>query len=185
MSLRLKIEDSREGLVAIISQRNNDGKITGRPSIFLVGDKEEAKTKSEGSGARLGVEHLWCRRQDFQSYAVTSSPHQIDGGDVNSPRDQAVILEELRTTTRDGGESDGRDDRRRARAIKYDLIANLPKSRSYADPTGLRIGLRVPTADAHAANGERPRHPRPGPSGAGLPRYQPVDPDPWIPRRFW
>jgi hypothetical protein len=36
MSLRLKIEDSREGLVATISQRDADGKITGRPSIFLV-----------------------------------------------------------------------------------------------------------------------------------------------------
>jgi hypothetical protein len=44
---------------------------------------------------------------------------------VNSPRDQAVILEELRTTTREGGESDGRDDRRRARAIKYDH--NIPR----------------------------------------------------------
>ena len=42
MSIRLKIEDSREGLVATISQRDNDGKITGRPSIFLVGDKEVA-----------------------------------------------------------------------------------------------------------------------------------------------
>jgi len=52
MSVRLKIEDSREGLVATISQRDEDGKITGRPSIFLVGGKEEAK---QGSGARPGV----------------------------------------------------------------------------------------------------------------------------------
>jgi hypothetical protein len=45
--VRLKIEDSREGLVATISQRDDDGKITGRPSIFLVGGKEEA---SRGGG---------------------------------------------------------------------------------------------------------------------------------------
>ena len=43
MSVRLKIEDSREGLVATIYQRDDDGKITGRPSIFLVGGKQEAK----------------------------------------------------------------------------------------------------------------------------------------------
>ena len=92
MSVRLKIEDSREGLVATISQRDEDGKITGRPSIFLAGGKEEAKTKSEGSGASLGVENLWCRGQDFQSHAVASSPRLIDDADVNSPRDQAASL---------------------------------------------------------------------------------------------
>jgi hypothetical protein len=43
MFVRLKIEDTREGLVATISQRDDDGKVTGRPSIFLVGRKEEAK----------------------------------------------------------------------------------------------------------------------------------------------
>ncbi|MGC2198883.1 MAG: hypothetical protein WA633_01850 [Stellaceae bacterium] len=40
MSVRLKIEDSREGLVTTISHRDNDGKITGRPSIFLVGARK-------------------------------------------------------------------------------------------------------------------------------------------------
>ena len=45
MFVRLKLEDTREGLVATISQRGDDGKITGRPSIFLVGGKEDAKQK--------------------------------------------------------------------------------------------------------------------------------------------
>jgi len=34
MFVRLKLEDTREGLIATISQRGEDGKITGRPSII-------------------------------------------------------------------------------------------------------------------------------------------------------
>jgi hypothetical protein len=55
MSVRLKIEDSREGLVATISQRDEDGKITGRPSIFLVGGKEEAKQRAKAVARGLGL----------------------------------------------------------------------------------------------------------------------------------
>jgi hypothetical protein len=55
MSVRLKIEDSREGLVATISQRDDDGKITGRPSIFLVGGKEEAKQRAKAVARGLGL----------------------------------------------------------------------------------------------------------------------------------
>jgi hypothetical protein len=70
MLVRLKLEDSREGLVATISQRDKDGKITGRPSIFLVWGQGRGKRKGEGSGASLGVENLRCRRQDFRSHSV-------------------------------------------------------------------------------------------------------------------
>src|ERR1700746_2092742 len=55
MFVRLKIEDSREGLGATISQRDNDGKITGRPSIFLVGVKEEAKQRAKAVARALGL----------------------------------------------------------------------------------------------------------------------------------
>jgi hypothetical protein len=55
MFVRLKIEDTREGLVATISQRNDDGKITGRPSIFLVGGKEEAKQRAKAVARALGL----------------------------------------------------------------------------------------------------------------------------------
>ena len=55
MSVRLKIEDSREGLVATLSQRDGAGKITGRPAIFLVGDKEEAKNKAKALARTLGL----------------------------------------------------------------------------------------------------------------------------------
>jgi hypothetical protein len=53
--VRLKIEDTREGLVATISQRDDDGKTSGRPSIFLVGDKEEAKQRARAVARGLGL----------------------------------------------------------------------------------------------------------------------------------
>jgi hypothetical protein len=53
--VRLRIEDSREGLVATISQRDDDGKITGAPSIFLVESKEEAKQRAKAVARGLGL----------------------------------------------------------------------------------------------------------------------------------
>ena len=47
MSVRLKIEDSSEGLVATISQRDDTGKVIGTPSVLLVGSKEEAKQQAK------------------------------------------------------------------------------------------------------------------------------------------
>ena len=55
MSLRLKIEDSREGLVATISQRDDTGKVIGRPSVTLVGSKEEAKQRAKMLARSLGL----------------------------------------------------------------------------------------------------------------------------------
>jgi hypothetical protein len=55
LSVRLKLEDSRQGLVATISQRNDAGQITGRPSIFLAGNKEEAKQKARALARTLGL----------------------------------------------------------------------------------------------------------------------------------
>jgi hypothetical protein len=76
MSVRLTIEDSREGLVATISQRDDDGKITGPPSIFLVGGKEEAKQRAKAVARTLGLNTYGVRRQEFQSDTVASSPHR-------------------------------------------------------------------------------------------------------------
>ena len=45
----------REGLVATIFQRDDDGKITGRPPIFLVGGKEEAKQRAKAVARALGL----------------------------------------------------------------------------------------------------------------------------------
>jgi len=55
VSVRLKIEDSREGLVATISQRDDAGKVIGRPSVFLVGTKEEAKQQAKTLARSLGL----------------------------------------------------------------------------------------------------------------------------------
>jgi hypothetical protein len=55
MSVRLKIEDSREGLVATISQRDDAGNVVGRPSIFLVASKEEAKQQAKTLARSLGL----------------------------------------------------------------------------------------------------------------------------------
>jgi hypothetical protein len=55
VSVRLKIEDSREGLVATISQRDDTGRVIGPPSIFLVDSKEEAKQQAKTLARSLGL----------------------------------------------------------------------------------------------------------------------------------
>jgi hypothetical protein len=55
VSVRLKIENSREGLVATISQRDDAGKVIGRPSVSLVGSKEEAKQQAKSLARSLGL----------------------------------------------------------------------------------------------------------------------------------
>jgi hypothetical protein len=55
VSVRLKIEDSREGLVATISQRDDTGKVIGHPSVSLVGSKEEAKQRAKTLARSLGL----------------------------------------------------------------------------------------------------------------------------------
>jgi hypothetical protein len=55
VSVRLKIEDSRDGLMATISQRDDAGKVMGRPSVFLVGTKEEAKQQAKSLARSLGL----------------------------------------------------------------------------------------------------------------------------------
>jgi hypothetical protein len=55
LSVRLKLEDSREGLMATISQRNDLGKVTGAPSTFIVSTKEEAKERAKALARTLGL----------------------------------------------------------------------------------------------------------------------------------
>ena len=55
MSVRLKIENSHEGLVATISQRDDTGKVIGLPSVSLVGSKEEAKQRAKTLARSLGL----------------------------------------------------------------------------------------------------------------------------------
>jgi hypothetical protein len=55
VSVHLKIEDGREGFVATISQRDNIGKVIGRPSVFSVCSKEEAKQQAKTLARSLGL----------------------------------------------------------------------------------------------------------------------------------
>ncbi len=55
MSVRLKIEDSRDGLVATISQRDDAGKRVGRPMVSRVATKDEAKQQAKTLARSLGL----------------------------------------------------------------------------------------------------------------------------------
>jgi hypothetical protein len=55
MFLRLTLEQSRDGLVATISERDENGNIAGTPMIVLVRSKEEAKKKASAIAKGLGL----------------------------------------------------------------------------------------------------------------------------------
>jgi hypothetical protein len=55
VSVRLKLEESRAGLLATISQRDASGKVTEPPVVFLVADKGEAKNKVKEIARGLGL----------------------------------------------------------------------------------------------------------------------------------
>jgi hypothetical protein len=55
VTVRLKIENSREGIMATISQRDDAGKVIGRPSVTLVGTKDEAKQQAKSLARSLGL----------------------------------------------------------------------------------------------------------------------------------
>ena len=55
MLLRLKIEETRDGLTATISKRGEDGKPTEPPAVFRVADKEEAKRRAKAMARALGL----------------------------------------------------------------------------------------------------------------------------------
>jgi hypothetical protein len=69
VSVRLKIENSREGLVATISQRDDAGKVIGRPSVSLVGSKEEAKQQAK----------TLARTLELKLYGVVDKTSSSDG----------------------------------------------------------------------------------------------------------
>jgi hypothetical protein len=51
----LKIENSSEGLVATISQRDDTGKVIGTPSVLPVGSMEEAKQQAKTLARSLAL----------------------------------------------------------------------------------------------------------------------------------
>ncbi|HEV2302113.1 MAG TPA: hypothetical protein VGR91_11155 [Stellaceae bacterium] len=55
MLLRLRLEQTPDGLTATISKRGDDGKPTEPPAVFLVADKEEAKRRAKAVARALGL----------------------------------------------------------------------------------------------------------------------------------
>ena len=55
MFVRLKIEQTRDGLTATLSKRGEDGKSTEPPAVFPVTDKEEAKRRARATARALGL----------------------------------------------------------------------------------------------------------------------------------
>lgn len=80
MSVRLKIEDSREGLVATISQRDGAGKVIGRPSVQFVATKDEARQQAKTLARSLGL----------KVYGVVDKTASL--GDPQEPRDTAAEM---------------------------------------------------------------------------------------------
>jgi hypothetical protein len=56
MSVRLKIEQSPEGLVATISQRDDEGRMVGRPAVSCIANKDEGKRLAKTLARSLGLE---------------------------------------------------------------------------------------------------------------------------------
>ena len=54
MFVRLKLEDTLDGLLATISQLDDTRKISGTPLVAIVSGKEEAKQKAKALARSLG-----------------------------------------------------------------------------------------------------------------------------------
>jgi hypothetical protein len=81
MSVHLKIEDGRQGFVATVSQRDDVGKLIGRPSVFPVGSKEEAKQQAKTLARSLGLKAYGIIDKTDAGHAPRSSP-QDDRGET-------------------------------------------------------------------------------------------------------
>lgn len=55
MSVRLKIEQRPEGLVATISQRDDEGRLVGRPAVSRIASKAEGKRLAKTLARSLGL----------------------------------------------------------------------------------------------------------------------------------
>jgi phosphatidylglycerophosphatase A len=55
MSVHLKIEESREGVIATLSQRDDEGKVIGDPSVGLVASAAEARQLAKTLALSLGL----------------------------------------------------------------------------------------------------------------------------------
>lgn len=95
MSVRLKIEDGREGFVATISQRDDMGKVVGRPSVFPVSTKEEAKQQAKTLARSLGLKVYGIIDKTDAGGSPSSpqgDPAETAGSDTNYTKTKEVQL---------------------------------------------------------------------------------------------
>ena len=90
MSVRLKIENSRQGLVATISQRDDAGKVVGAPSVLLVETKEEAKQRAKTLARSLGLKVYGIvdksnMVEQLHSQPLHTEPSGVDPAASSSP----------------------------------------------------------------------------------------------------
>lgn len=55
MSVHLRIEEAHEGVMATLSQRDDEGKVIGHPSVGLVASAAEAKELAKTLAQSLGL----------------------------------------------------------------------------------------------------------------------------------
>jgi hypothetical protein len=73
--LRLKIEQTRDGLTATLSHRGEDGKPTEPPEIFRVADKEEAKRRAKAMARAMGLKTYGLVDKTGPEPAASAAPH--------------------------------------------------------------------------------------------------------------
>jgi len=93
MSVHLKIEDGREGFLATLSQRDDVGKMIGRPAVFAVSSRKEAKQHAKALARSLGLKAYGVIDKTAAGNAATSPQDdrgEIAGSDTDHPHAEEV-----------------------------------------------------------------------------------------------
>lgn len=82
MSVHLKIEESGDGLLATLSQRDGDGKLIGHPSVKPIANVAEAKLQAKTLAQSLGLKVYGFIDKTKSAARPTKPPKAIaDPGD--------------------------------------------------------------------------------------------------------
>jgi hypothetical protein len=92
MSVRLKIEQSPEGLVATISQRDDKGRMVGSLAVSRVASKDEGKQLAKALARSLGLK-VYGIVDKTKSAAHPQHPQQPTAGKT-SPEAEHSLPEE-------------------------------------------------------------------------------------------
>lgn len=89
MSVHLKIENSREGLVASLFQRDDEGKVIGHPSVGLVASATEAKQLAKTLALSLGLKVYGVIDKTKSARRVETPPRTVTKKDANAAADES------------------------------------------------------------------------------------------------